>query len=100
MIDPNHTGVFTLPVISLREPPPHLKVRDVKQWYVQYLVQMLLNDEGDHEDLTAPLLVIASVTRENFKQKDLHKYTYTVRNVWHCFVTCSQVMPHIADCMA
>lgn len=56
--------VFSLPVDSLRDPPPHLRVRDVKEWYVDYLVGMLLEEDGDHEDLTAPLLVIASCSEE------------------------------------
>lgn len=57
-------GVFSLPVDSLRDPPPHLRVRDVKEWYVDYLVGMLLEEDGDHEDLTAPFLIIASCSEE------------------------------------
>jgi hypothetical protein len=50
----------------------------VKEWYVDYLAEMLSNFEEDHEDLTAPLLVIASVTKEEFKLINKDKYTYQV----------------------
>ena len=51
----SHTsGVFSLPLESLREPPLFLRVREVKEWYVEYLTEMLTREEGDHEDLTAP----------------------------------------------
>ena len=56
-------GVFSVPVTALVDPPTFLRVREVRDWYVDYLVGMLLQDKGDHEDLTAPLLVIASVTK-------------------------------------
>ena len=39
----------------------------MKEWYVDYLVQMQLDENKDHEDLTAPLLVIASVSKSEFK---------------------------------
>ncbi len=39
---------------------------------------MLKDDSKDHEELTAPLLVICSVTKEAFKQKASHTYTYQV----------------------
>ena len=32
-------------VSALREPPPSLKVRDVKQWYVDYLADLLSEDD-------------------------------------------------------
>ena len=79
--------MFTLPVDALLESSPYLTVRDVKEWYVQYLMQrqLDLDEEGDHEDLMAPL-IIASVTSEHFKQKNLHKYTYKVMFglLWDC----------------
>ena len=50
----------------------------MKEWYVDYLVQMLLDENNDHEDLTAPLLVIASVSKSEFKLKNLHSYSYEV----------------------
>ena len=70
--------MFNLPVDSLRDPPPHLRVREVKEWYVDYLAGMLLEEEGDHEDLTAPLLVIASVSKSEFRLKNMNKYTFQV----------------------
>lgn len=72
------TGVYNLPVCSLREPPQYLRVREVKDWYVDYLMEMLLDEETDHEDLTSPLLVVASVTKRDFKSKNIHSYTYEV----------------------
>jgi len=71
-------GVLSLPVDSLRDSPPHLRVREVKEWYVDYLVGMLLEEDGDHEDLTAPLLVIASVKKSEFRLKNMNRYTYEV----------------------
>lgn len=57
------TGIFTLPVSCLKEPPPTLKVRDIKEWYVDYLVEMMSND--DQGELTSPLLVVASVGKSD-----------------------------------
>ena len=71
-------GVFTLPVSTLRDPPPYLKVREVKLWYVDYLAKMLVEEDSDHEDLTAPLLVVASVSQSDFRQKNMNSYTYEV----------------------
>ncbi len=71
-------GVFTLPVAALRDPRPCLIIREVKDWYVDYLVRMLTAEEGDHEDLTAPLLVIALVKQSDFQQKNVNSYTYEV----------------------
>ena len=68
-------GVFSVPVAALVDPPEFLRVREVRDWYVDYLAGMLLQDKGDHEDLTAPLLVIASVTKDNFQERNIPKYT-------------------------
>jgi len=62
----------------LREAPDSIRIRDVKEWYVEYLTDVLLKEEGDHEDLTSPLLVIASVAPADFKQSKLSTYTYEV----------------------
>jgi hypothetical protein len=75
--------VHNIPISLLREPPQYLRVREVKGWYVDYLVQMLLDEKDDHEDLTAPLLVIASVSKEEFKLKNLHSYSYEVSISFH-----------------
>ena len=40
---------------------------------------MLLQDKGNHEDLTAPLLVITSVMKDKFQERNISKYTYEVR---------------------
>lgn len=55
----------------LREPPDYLRVREVKEWFVDYLVDMLRDAESDHEDLTAPLLVIVSCSKGEFKARHL-----------------------------
>ena len=73
-----HLGVFTVPVSLLREPAPYLRVRDTKEWYVDFLVGLLLEEEEDHEDITAPLLVVCSVTKSEFKQKFINNYTFEV----------------------
>ena len=70
--------MHSLPVRSLQLPPQHLQVREVKQWYVDYLVGILSEEKDDHEHLTAPLLVIASVEKESFKMRDLNSYTFQV----------------------
>lgn len=71
-------GTYQIPVELLQDPPTFLKIRDVKEWYVDYLVEMLRTTEDDHEDLTAPLLVVASVKKEDFRMSNKDKYTYQV----------------------
>ena len=73
-----HVGVHSLPVSTLREPPEYLRVREIKGWYVDYLVGMLMVEADDHEDITAPLLVLALVSKEDFKLKNLNSYSYQV----------------------
>ena len=75
-------GVYDLPIDSLREPPDYLRVREVKEWFVEHLVGMLKAEDSDHEDLTAPLLVIASCTKEEFKLRNVQKHTYEVGTVY------------------
>ena len=74
-------GTFSLNITNLREPPEYLKIREVKEWYVELLMKILEGSEGgyeDYEELTAPLLVICSVGKQDFKMKSLHTYTYQV----------------------
>ena len=40
-----------------------MRVPDIKEWYVDYLVGLLLEEDSDHEDIAAPLLVIASIKK-------------------------------------
>ena len=75
----NSAGTFTLPVTSLNEPSPTLQVRDVKDWYVEYLADMLADD--DQEELASPLLVISSVTKSEFKPEHLASYSYEVSSL-------------------
>ena len=70
--------MYDIPVQQLREPPQYLRVREVKAWYVDYLVGMLSGDIDDHEDLTAPLLVLVSVVKADFKFNNLQNYSYEV----------------------
>ena len=79
----SNTGVYNLPIDLLREPPDYLRVREVKEWFVEYLMGMLEEEETDHEDLTAPLLVIVSCTKDEFRPKHLQKYTYEVSTTLH-----------------
>lgn len=41
-------------------------------------MEMLLDEDRDHEDITSPLLVMASVSKQEFKSKNIHNYTYEV----------------------
>ncbi len=41
---------------------------------------MLKEEETDHEDLTDPLLVIASCSVNEFKAVNRHNYTYEVKS--------------------
>lgn len=69
-------GTYQIPFELLHEPPPSLKIREVKEWYVQYLMDILTED--DHENITAPLLVVASVTKDMFHVQNIDKYFYQV----------------------
>lgn len=74
--DITFTGIFILPVENLRDPPAYLRIRDLKDWYVDYLSTLLLNE--DAEDLTAPFMVVASVSAVEFRAQKLNTYTYEV----------------------
>lgn len=65
-------------VSHLKDPSPQYQIRDVKEWYVQYLASLLSDKESDHEELTAPLLVIASVEASAFQHRHVERYTYEV----------------------
>ena len=54
------TGTFTVPVDALWDPPDYLRI---KEWYVDHLVDMLGREVDDDEDLTAPVVVVASVDK-------------------------------------
>ena len=71
--------MYNIPVSALQPPPEYLRVRDVKQWYVDYLAGMLLEEGDDHEDLTSPLLVIVSVAKGEFRVKNVAHYSFEVR---------------------
>ena len=73
-----YTSVYDLPVANLLEPPSALRVRDEKKWYVEYLEEMMSDVYGDHEDLTAPLLVLSPVATSEFAAEDLTQYKFTV----------------------
>ena len=64
-----------MPVAMMKELPMYLCVREVKGWYVEYLMKMLLEEDDDHEDITAPLLVVASVSKAEFKPRNVSSYT-------------------------
>ena len=50
----------------------------MKEWYVKLLMKMLQEEAEDHEELTAPLLVVCSATKDAFKQRACQTYTYQV----------------------
>ena len=71
-------GTHQIALNLLQEPPDFLRVREIKEWYVDYLYDLMKTEEGDHEDLTAPLLVQVSVKKVEFKLRDIGKYKYMV----------------------
>ena len=77
-----HVGTYSFNISSLREPPEYLKLREVKEWYVELLMKMLVGDteEGynDYEEPTAPLLVLCPIRKQDFKMRLLHTYTYQI----------------------
>ena len=80
------SGTYDLPINQLRDPPQCMRVRDVKEWYVNYLADELCKDHHDHEELTAPLLVLASTTKEDFRTKDISSYSFEVVGGVHRFL--------------
>lgn len=79
-------GTHDIPVDQLRDSPAYMKVRDVKDWYVNYLADELRKDNHDLEELTAPLLVVASTTKEDYRTKDMSSYTFEVIGGVHWFL--------------
>ena len=51
----------------------YIQIRNVKEWYVNHLTDMLSKELDDHEDLMAPMLVASSVAKNQFKQNELNK---------------------------
>ena len=73
-------GTHSLNITTLRDPPDILRVRDVKDFHIDLLMKLMEGKEKgycDHEELTAPLL-ICSVSKEEFRLKSIHAYTYQV----------------------
>ena len=83
VLSTTYTGVFDVPVAKLVEPPPSLRVREVEEWYVKMLEDMIASEHGDHEDLTAPLLAIVSLPSKNFLAFVHGMSTYIVTVVLH-----------------
>ncbi len=68
--------MYDLSFDLLKEPSDYYQVvREVKEWFVQYLVNMLKEEETDHEAMTDPQLVIASCSVNEFKVANGHNYT-------------------------
>ena len=63
-----------------------MKVREVKEWYVDYLANEILQDNRDLEDLTAPLLVVASSTKEDFRTREMSSYSFQVIGGLHRYL--------------
>ena len=71
-------GEFNIDMEKLSDPPDYLRIRDVKELYMNFIAEGLKDEENDHEELTSPLLVIASVNKSEFRDKNISKYTYQV----------------------
>ena len=63
----------------------------MKTWYVSYLAQELRKDNGDLEDLTAPLLVVVSTRKEDFRVKDISSYSFQVVGGLHRFLAILEI---------
>ena len=75
----NSPGVYDLRVATLCNAPDDIVlIRDVKPWYIAKLKEDISSERGDHEDITSPLVVIASVTVDEFNEEDIDDYTYYV----------------------
>ena len=61
---------------KLSDPPDYLRIRDVKGLYMNFITEGLKDKESDHEELTSPLLVIASVSKSEFRDNNISKYVY------------------------
>ena len=51
---------------------------------MEYLATLLRDKDSDHEELTAPLLVIASVNASELQNRHVEKYTYEVNGYNKC----------------
>ena len=71
-------GTYNVSLDQLNSPSPLLRVREVKEWFVEYLAEELKKENNDHEEMTAPLVIIAKVTKEEFRTRDLSSYTFEV----------------------
>ena len=71
-------GTFNVDFEKLCDPPDYLRIRDVKEWYVDFIADALKDEAHDHEELSSPLLVIASVSKCDFRDKNMSKYSYQV----------------------
>ena len=69
-------GTFRVSISAMKMPPPNLQVRDVKEWYVDFLTESM---QDDNEDLSSPFLVICSVSKEEFRPECLASYSYDVK---------------------
>ena len=57
-------GTYNISIDQLCNPNPLLRVRDVKEWCVEYLAEEFKKENNGHEEMTAPLVVPANVTKE------------------------------------
>ena len=80
-------GTYNISLDQLRNPSPLLKVRDVKEWYVEYLAEEFKKEKNDHEEMTASLVVIGNVTREEFRTRELNSYSFQVIGGVHRYLS-------------
>ena len=75
----------------LQEAPEYIRIRDVKEWCVDFLVEELQRDAGDHEELTPPFVAIASCARDDFRVRNISSYTFEVIGGVHHFKVVTKI---------
>jgi len=64
-----------------------MKVWEVKDWYVDFLAEEIQKENRDLEELPAPLVVMASSTKDDFHMREKSSYTFQVVGGVHRYLT-------------
>ena len=64
-----------------------MKVREVKDWYVDFLAEEIQKENRDLEELPAPLVVMASSTKDDSHMREKSSYTFQVVGGVHRYLT-------------
>lgn len=67
-----------MPITKMSKPPENLQIRDIKEWYVDYLVHQMKNGDCEGESLTSPMVVVSSCTKTTFDSSKLGDYSFQV----------------------